>query len=583
MTAHKSQSLDIEQMASLKSWGEPPSALADDLNKQSVVDCGWGRLLFAQTFNSTTELAAQLRNEAEGQRDVALYTRNPQVVLSQAPQELFIDPSLTYRLDLKKNTLTEAVPEGLKVCPLRDVDDEYHVNRIFKTRGMVPLHEGFYDHFTNEPALETLVAIDRRSNAVIGTVTGVDHHAAFQDPDNGSSLWALAVDPQCLRPGVGRALVVSLAQRFKQAGRSFMDLSVMHDNQQAIQLYTALGFYQVPVYCIKKKNAINERLYIGPKQEEDLNIYAQIIIDEAYRRGIAVEVVDAAGGFFDLSLGGRTVSCRESLTDFTSAVALSRCDDKEITHRFLQREGLNVPTQTTLENELEAQTFLEKHQRIVIKPAQGEQGTGVFVDLKQADEVREAYRFARGLCDKVIGEQFIDGHDLRIIVIDNTVVAAAIRKPASIVGDGVHSIHELIHKQSRRRKAATQGESEIPIDAETKRCIADAGFGLDQILPSGTELRVRKTANLHTGGTLHDVTSQLHPVLIDAAVRGALALKMPLVGFDFIVQQPNQPDYVIIEANERPGLANHEPQPTAKRFIDMLFPQTITEPVPEQE
>ena len=160
-------------------------------------------------------------------------------------------------------------------------------------------------------------------------------------------------------------------------------------------------------------------------------------------------------------------------------------------------------------------------------------------------------------------------------------VAAAIRKPASIVGDGVHSIHELIHKQSRRRKAATQGESEIPIDAETKRCIA--GFGLDQILPSGTELRVRKTANLHTGGTLHDVTSQLHPVLIDAAVRGALALKMPLVGFDFIVQQPNQLDYVIIEANERPGLANHEPQPTAKRFIDMLFPQTITEPVPEQE
>lgn len=572
----KNDRLDIERMASLKSWGDPPSAMAKNSNKQAIVDCGWGRLLFGQTFSSNTELASLLRNEARGQRDVGLYIRDPQVVISKAPQELFIDPSLTFRLDLGGSIPNDRIPDGLEIYPLRSAEDKYHINRIYKSRGMVPQRKDFLSDSQQHPALETLVAVDRRNHTVVGTVTGVDHHVAFEDPDNGSSLWALAVDPQCRLPAVGKSLVETLAQYFKASGRSFMDLSVMHDNEEAIQLYKTLGFYQVPVYCIKNKNAINEPLYVGSKLHDDLNIYSQIIVNEAYRRGIAVEIIDAAGGFFDLSLGGRTVSCRESLTDLTSAVSMSRCDDKEITHRFLQREGLTVPVQMKLEDTQQAQAFLKAHKRIVIKPAQGEQGAGVSVDLRLEEEVSSAYGIASRLSDKVIGEQYVEGEDLRVIVIDQKVVAAAIRKPATIVGNGTYTISELIHKQSRRRKAATQGESEIPIDNETRRCIKDAGYSMEDVLPKDTELHVRKTANLHTGGTLHDVTGDLHPTLIDAAVRASVALNMPLVGLDFIVEHPTKADYVIIEANERPGLANHEPQPTAERLIDMLFPQTLT-------
>ena len=84
---------------------------------------------------------------------------------------------------------------------------------------------------------------------------------------------------------------------------------------------------------------------------------------------------------------------------------------------------------------------------------------------------------------------------------------------------------------------------------------------------------MRRTANLHTGGTLEDVTARLHPVLADAAVRCAGA-EIPVVGLDFMVRDAEQPEYVIIEANERAGLANHEPQPTAERFIDLLFPHS---------
>jgi len=85
---------------------------------------------------------------------------------------------------------------------------------------------------------------------------------------------------------------------------------------------------------------------------------------------------------------------------------------------------------------------------------------------------------------------------------------------------------------------------------------------------------VRKTANLHTGGTIHDVTADLHRDLCRAAVEAARALAIPVVGLDFMVPDIRGTRYRIIEANERPGLANHAPAPTAQRFVDLLFPQT---------
>ena len=193
--------------------------------------------------------------------------------------------------------------------------------------------------------LTYFVAVDAATNNVIGSVTGVDHARAFEDPENGSSLWCLAVDPQASFPGIGENLVRTLAEHFQARGRSFMDLSVMHDNVNAIALYEKLGFQRVPVFALKTKNSINEKLYVGPPPDETMNPYAMIIINEARRRGIGVEVVDAEGGYFTLSFGGRAVICRESLSELTTAVAMSRCDDKAVTRRLMLKAGLKVPAQ----------------------------------------------------------------------------------------------------------------------------------------------------------------------------------------------------------------------------------------------
>lgn len=186
--------------------------------------------------------------------------------------------------------------------------------------------------------------------------------------------------------------------------------------------------------------------------------------------------------------------------------------------------------------------------------------------------MEKAIRAARRFDSRVLLESFHSGQDLRILVIGFEVVAAALRHPAEVIGDGRTSIRALIEAQSRRRQAASGGESRIPLDAEIERVLRQAGYDHDSVLPEGQHLAVRRTANLHTGGCLEDVTEQLHPALAEAAVRAARALDIPVVGLDLLVEAVDRPDYVIIEANERAGLANHEPQPTAARFVDLLFP-----------
>ncbi|MCB1785533.1 MAG: N-acetylglutaminylglutamine synthetase [Gammaproteobacteria bacterium] len=540
----------------------------------AVVDCGWGRLIFAHTFRDNRRLADELLAETPGKRDIAFYVRDPHVLLALEPHNLFLDPSHTYRLWLHRYKVSRLRPRGYTVRLLNTLEDAEAVHRVYLSRQMIPPPVDFMWNHRTSRAVQYFVASDVRTGELIGAATGIDHVEAFGDPEQGASLWALAVDPQSHHPGVGQALVRHMAEFFIMRGRDYLDLSVMHDNREAIRLYERLKFERINLFTVKNKNSFNEPLFVGAQPQDKLNPYARIITREAQRRGIGVNVIDAEAGFFELALGGRTVTCRESLSELTTSIAMSRCDDKAVTHRVLGSAGLRVPAQLRVEDEQQAEAFLHEYGAVVVKPARGEQGAGISVDVRDRVALHDAIATARQYSDTVLLEEYVQGVDLRIIVIDGQVVAAATREPPQVQGTGMDSIRTLIEKQSRRRAAATGGESTIPIDQETERCIAEAGYTLDAVLPYGERLVVRKTANLHTGGTIHDVTARLHPTLRQAAVDAAAALDIPVTGLDFIVSRPDREEYVIIEANERPGLANHEPQPTAERFVDLLFPNT---------
>lgn len=554
----------------------PYRGIDNEKSASAVLDCGWGRLIFAHTFSDNRALADTLLQEEQGKRDIAIYVSDPHVLIAMEPQDIFLDPSHTYRLWLDRYRVSTLRPRGFTVRLLNSQEDAEAVHRLYLTRQMIPPPvEHPWDTRTSR-AINQFIALDDHTGQVVGAAVGIDHVEVFDDPEKGSSLWALAVDPQAIQPGVGQAIVRHMIEFFIARGREYMDLSVMHDNRAAIRLYERLGFERVPVFALKTKSPFNEPLFVGDQPERDLNPYAALIVREAQRRGITVKVIDAAAGYFELSFGGRAIVCRESLSELTTAIAMSRCDDKSVTHRLLQKAGLRVPIQLVTHDWLKALEFLKKHQAIVVKPARGEQGAGISVDVRSESSLESAMAEARKYCETTVLEEFVRGEDLRIIVINCEVIAAAVRRPPTVKGNGRDSIRQLIEKQSRRREAATKGESSIPLDSKTDRCLADRGYTLDAVLTEGEFLIVRKTANLHTGGTIHDVTAELNPVLAKAAIDAAEVLKIPVTGLDMIVSSPAGEDYVIIEANERPGLANHEPQPTAERFVDLLFPRTVS-------
>ena len=288
-----------------------------------------------------------------------------------------------------------------------------------------------------------------------------------------------------------------------------------------------------------------------------------------------VEVRDAELGELALTYGGRTVHTFESLSDLTSAVAFRRCDHKGLTRAVLERAGLALPAGRRATFDDGDRAFLERWGDIVVKPARGEQGWGITVGVTDPASLDAALAEARAVCPEVLLEQRVVGEDLRIVVIADEVVAASVRREPRVTGDGQRTIAQLIRALSDERAAATDGASTIPLDDTTLAVVADAGHAPDDVLADGVDLVVRRTANVHTGGTITDVTDDLHPALAAAAIAAARAIGIPVVGMDLMVSSVDGPDHVFIEANEQPGLANHEPRPTVERFIDLLLPETL--------
>lgn len=538
-----------------------------------AVDLGWGRVVFGQTFEDLADLRSLLRDEASGRRDICIYLPDPQVFVGLAPDEFFVDPSLTFRLGLRHEPAIGG--DGINVVDLRGRADAEQVNRIYAANRMVAADVDTLVANRYAPHVIHLVAVDRDGGRPVGTVTGIDHRVAFGDAEAGSSLWSLAVAPECSRPGVGGALIAALARRCRGRGLRHLDLSVVHDNANAIELYERLGFRRIPVLCVKRKNPINLPLFTTASDDvAQLGIYARVVAEEAQRRGIQVEVLDVERGYLRLSHAGRSIVTRESMSELTSAVALDRAADKLLSRRIVSEAGITVPAGRLSGDEWEDLEFLARHAEIVVKPRRGEQGAGVSVGVVDADGLRAA-RDRAALVDRdVLLEARHAGQDVRIVVIGDELVAAAVRRPPAITGTGRHSVLDLLEQLNRRRSAATEGESSVPIDAHTVETIRASGYRLDSVPVDGAVIVVRRTANLHTGGTIHDVTDEVHPALVETAVDAAHALDLPVAGIDLIAPDPRAPAHVFIEANERPGLANHAPQPTVERFVDLLFPST---------
>ncbi len=275
-----------------------------------------------------------------------------------------------------------------------------------------------------------------------------------------------------------------------------------------------------------------------------------------------------------------------TITSETRHIAVEIASDKEETNRILGDLGLPVPQQRLVYSEEEAAVAAQKLGfPVVVKPYNGNHGRAVALDLRDGAHVREAFRHAREVSRAVIVETFVAGRDYRLLVVDGRLIAAAERVPGHVVGDGDHTIAQLVdltNHDPRRGIGHEKVLTRLELDAQADRCLAARGYTRHTVAAAGDIVMLRRTGNLSTGGTAIDVTDDVHPDNVEMAVRAIKAIGLDVGGVDFIgpdiARSYKDGGGAICEVNAAPGFRMHvapsegTPRDVAGPVIDMLFP-----------
>lgn len=285
-----------------------------------------------------------------------------------------------------------------------------------------------------------------------------------------------------------------------------------------------------------------------------------------------------------------------TITSETKHIAVEISCDKEDTHNLLNDLGLPVPQQHMVYSASQA-IRMAKHigYPVVLKPLNANHGRGVSIDLTTDEQVETAFAFAseHGTSRAVLVESFLTGFDHRMLVVNGELVAVAKRVPGHVVGDGIHSISQLIdivNEDPRRGVGHEKVLTQLELDIQAKRLLAEAEFTEDTILPAGELFYLRSTANLSTGGTAIDLTDVVHPDNKAMAERAVKAIGLDVAGVDFLTYDITQ-SYKdigggIVEVNAAPGFRMHvapsegKPRDVAGKVMDMLFPPGLPTRIP---
>src|SRR5690606_29874635 len=206
-----------------------------------------------------------------------------------------------------------------------------------------------------------------------------------------------------------------------------------------------------------------------------------------------------------------------TVTSETRHIAVEIASDKEDTRNLLGDLGLPVPQQRLVYSAREAVRAAEAiGYPVVVKPLDANHGRGVSIRLTDAAQVETAFAVAQehGRSRAVLVERFVEGFDHRMLVVGGKLVAVAKRVPGHVVGDGRHTIAELVgivNQDPRRGVGRERVLTKLTFDEQAERLLAAAGHTRDTVLPEGAVFYLRSTANLATGGTAIDMTDVVHP------------------------------------------------------------------------
>ena len=292
------------------------------------------------------------------------------------------------------------------------------------------------------------------------------------------------------------------------------------------------------------------------------------IIHAALARQIPVSRL-TEGSLVQLGWGSAQRKIQAAEMDSTSAISEAIAQDKELTKKLLRAAGVPVPEGRPVENEEDAwiaaqEVFAQGGKSVVIKPQDGNQGKGVTVNLSEKAAIFAAYKTAAQFSDSVMLERYLEGQDHRILVVGDKLVAAARREPPMVIGDGKHTVKQLVdivNADPRRGEGHATSLTKIKFDAIALAFLAENNLNEQSIPQKGARVVLRSNANLSTGGTATDVTDDVHPDFAARAVAAAQMIGVDIAGVDIICSNVLRPleeqNGGSVEINAAPGLRMH--------------------------
>jgi cyanophycin synthetase len=337
-------------------------------------------------------------------------------------------------------------------------------------------------------------------------------------------------------------------------------------NDEPFDLDSALG----------QLRELDEDIRLGPS--------TGAIVSAAVARGIPYRRL-TQGSLVQFGWGSKQKRIQAAETSFTSAIAESIAQDKELTKMLLDAAGVAVPKGRPVENEDDAWAAArEIGFPVVVKPRDGNQGKGISVNLTSEEQVRHAYRVAIEFRDDILVEKYLPGHDYRLLVIGDKLIAAARRDPPLVIGDGVHNVRQLVdqvNRDPRRSDGHATSLTKIRFDDVAIARLALQGYTADSVPPRGARVILRNNANLSTGGTATDVTDDVHPELAASAIAAAQTVGLDICGIDIVCDTMLKPleeqSGGVVEVNAAPGLRMHldpsfgKGRAVGEAIVNMMF------------
>jgi len=327
--------------------------------------------------------------------------------------------------------------------------------------------------------------------------------------------------------------------------------------------------------------------------ETEMGPSTKAIYEEAQKRGIPVMRI-GNGSILRLGYGKYSRVIQASLTDLPSCINVDIAGNKQLTKRLLMESKIPVPDgDTAYSFEGALQIAREIGFPVVIKPVDSNQGKGVTLNVKNEQEIETAYNEAKKYSRVILVEKYVKGKDYRVLVIGNRVAAVSERRPPFILGDGIHTVKELIEIENSSNLRGDDHErplTKIKLDAAALKVLKDQDIDKDHIPPFGERIYLRYNGNLSTGGTARECTDEIHPYNADIAVRAAQIIGLDIAGVDITTEDISTPIYdndgAVIEINAAPGLRMHmfpsegKAKNVAGDILDMMFPETYPHSIP---